>query len=251
VGYGTDSLSTLETKVTNAEQNGGGWVQIAIHNICDGCNTDAISPSELSAFLDWLQPRAANGTIVKTVQQVIGGPVQPAVAGPPIPPAVGGTNGLRNSSLEQDNNGDGVPDCFLKDSWGTNTATWTRTTDAHTGTYAENVSVSNYSTGAEKLGTFPDLGYCTPTVTPGHQYTLTAWYKSTVPVNFVVEQRTSNWDFPYWVESPTFPARSTWTLASWTTPAVPAGANGLTFGLALSTNGSLTVDDIGIVDANS
>jgi hypothetical protein len=253
VGFGTDSLSTLETKVTNAEQNGGGWVQIVMHNICDGCNEDAMPPSELSAFLDWLQPQAANGTIqIKTVNQVIGGSVQPAVPGPPLPPPVGGTNGLSNPSLEQATSGNSgtVPNCFYFDSWGTHTATWTRTTDAHTGTYAENVTISSYSSGAESLDVNNDLGYCTPTVTPGHQYTLTTWYKSTAPVNFVVEQRNSDWHFPYWVESPTFPASSTWKLASWTTPAVPTGANGLSFGLALSANGSLTVDDIGIVDAN-
>jgi hypothetical protein len=65
-----------------------------------------------------------------------------------------------------------------------------------------------------------------------------------------VEQRNSNWNVPFWVESPTFPASSTWRLASWSTPAVPAGANGMTFGLSLTANGSLTVDDIGIVDAS-
>jgi peptidoglycan/xylan/chitin deacetylase (PgdA/CDA1 family) len=250
VGLGTDSLTTLQNKVISAEQNSGGWVQIVLHNICDGCNSDAMSPATLSAFLDWLQPRAANGTVVKTVQQVIGGTVKPAVAGPPLPAAVGATNGLRNSSLEQDTYSDGVPDCFDKDVWGTQTSTWTRTTDAHTGAFAERVVVSNYSSGASKLNTTQDLGYCAPTVTPGHRYTLTTWYKSTAPVDFVVERRNGNWTYPFWSESPTFPASSTWALASWTTPTVPTGTNGLAFGLSIAANGSMTVDDIGIVDPN-
>jgi peptidoglycan/xylan/chitin deacetylase (PgdA/CDA1 family) len=250
VGNGTDSLSTLENKVISAEQNGSGWVQVVIHNVCNGCNSDAMSPATLSSFLDWLQPRAANGTVVKTVQQVIGGAVKPAVAGPPLPPPVGATNGLKNSSLEQDANGDGVPDCFVTDSWGSQTRTWTRTTDAHTGTYAERVVVSGYASGADKLNVSQDLGYCAPTVTPGHRYTLTTWYKSTAPVDFVVEKRNGTWAFPYWVESTVFPATSTWSLASWTTPVVPTGINGLSFGLSLAANGSMTVDDIGIVDAN-
>lgn len=246
-----DSLTTLENKVINAEQNGGGWAQLVIHNVCSACSADAISPATLSAFLDWLQPRAAIGTTVKTVQQVIGGPVNPGVAGPQLPPAVGATNTLRNSSLEQDANSDGVPDCFDKDTWGTQTPTWTRTTDAHTGTYAERVDVTNYSVGADKLNVSQDLGYCAPTVTPGRRYTLTTWYKSTAPVDFVVESRNANWLYAFWAESsPVFPASSSWTLASWTTPTVPSGINGLSFGLSLAANGSMTVDDIGIVDAN-
>jgi peptidoglycan/xylan/chitin deacetylase (PgdA/CDA1 family) len=250
VASGSDSLTTLQNRVMNAEQNGGGWVQIVIHEVCNGCGANAISPATFTAFLDWLQPRAANGTTVKTVQQVIGGTVQPPVAGPSIPPAVGATNGLTNPSLEQDANADGIPDCFNTDSWGTQTRTWTRTTDAHTGTFAERVDVSNYVSGANKLNVFQDLGYCAPTVTSGRRYTLTTWYKSTAPVDFVVEKRDSNWLYTFWAESPVFPASPTWTLATWTTPVVPNGINGLTFGLSLAANGSMTVDDVGIVATN-
>jgi hypothetical protein len=211
-----------------------------------------MSPSTLTAFLDWLQPRAANGTVVKTVQQVIGGATQQAVAGPSLPAAPNATNGLRNPSLEQDSDGDGLPDCFKPNSYGTQTYTWTRTTDAHTGTYAERVDVSNYLSGADAFVIFDDLGYCTPTVVPGHRYTLTTWYKSTAPVKFTTNTRNDTWSSPFafWTESPQFPASSTWTQASWTTPSVPTGINGLTFGLQISSNGSLTVDDASIVDAN-
>jgi hypothetical protein len=163
---------------------------------------------------------------------------------------VGATNGLTNPSLEQDANADGIPDCFNTDSWGTQTRTWTRTTDAHTGTFAERVDVSNYVSGADKVNVVQDLGYCAPTVTPGHRYRVTTWYKSTAPVDFVAEKRDSNWLYTYWAESPVFPASPTWTLATWTTPVVPAGINGITFGLSLAANGSMTVDDVGIVDAH-
>jgi hypothetical protein len=79
---------------------------------------------------------------------------------------------------------------------------------------------------------------------------LTTWYKSTAPVAFVVEGRNSTYMYSYWAQSPNFPASSTWALASWTTPTVPTTYNGLTFGLSLFSNGSMTVDDIGIVDPN-
>ncbi|MCW3064538.1 MAG: polysaccharide deacetylase [Solirubrobacterales bacterium] len=75
------TLATMESYVTQAENNGGGWVVIVIHSVCTGCDSVyAVTLSQLTAFLDWLQPRAANGTVVQTVGQVVSG------AGPPSPP---------------------------------------------------------------------------------------------------------------------------------------------------------------------
>ena len=65
VGYGPDGLATLQEKVRSAELNGGGWVQILIHQVCTGCSVNGITAATLKAFLDWLQPRAANGTVVR------------------------------------------------------------------------------------------------------------------------------------------------------------------------------------------
>ena len=243
------SLATLESYVTRVEQNGGGWAPLVFHQICNACDANSISPSDLSAFLDWLQPRATTGTVVKTVRQVIGGTVQPAVAGPPPPAAPNGTNALRNASLEQDADANKTPDCWDFDSWGANTYAWTRTTDAHTGSYAERVDVSKYSDGDSKLVVQRDLGFCTPTVAPGHKYRLTAWYKSSAPVRFTTFTRDGLGGFYYWNTSSDFNASSGWTQASWVTPSIPSGVNGLTFGLTLASNGFLTVDDLGLDDA--
>jgi peptidoglycan/xylan/chitin deacetylase (PgdA/CDA1 family) len=76
------SLATMQGYVSQAESNGGGWVVLYMHSVCDGCDTSSVSPAQLTAFLDWLQPRAANGTVVKTVAEVMSG--APA---PPPPPA--------------------------------------------------------------------------------------------------------------------------------------------------------------------
>jgi peptidoglycan/xylan/chitin deacetylase (PgdA/CDA1 family) len=67
----TTSLATMESYVTQAEQSGGGWMQLVFHLVCDGCATLSINPSQLSAFLDWLEPRAASGTAVETVADVM------------------------------------------------------------------------------------------------------------------------------------------------------------------------------------
>jgi peptidoglycan/xylan/chitin deacetylase (PgdA/CDA1 family) len=73
-GGSTPTAAALENYVTHAESSGG-WVAFVFHRICDNCGGDdpapAMSPAEFQAFLDWLQPRAARGTVVKTVAQVI------------------------------------------------------------------------------------------------------------------------------------------------------------------------------------
>jgi peptidoglycan/xylan/chitin deacetylase (PgdA/CDA1 family) len=68
------TLSQLQSYVTDAEANGGGWIILSFHGVCsDKCTGESsYSPATFTAFLDWLQPRTANGTIVQTVGQVIG-----------------------------------------------------------------------------------------------------------------------------------------------------------------------------------
>jgi hypothetical protein len=56
-------------------------VILTFHGICDNrcTNANSMTPSIFTAFLDWLGPRAANGTVVRTVGQAMGGT-------PPPPP---------------------------------------------------------------------------------------------------------------------------------------------------------------------
>jgi hypothetical protein len=74
----TTTLAALKKSVTEAEVGGGGWVVFIFTEVCDGCVEFSISPSILSQFLSWLGPRAGQGTVVKTVSDVVGGSVQPA-----------------------------------------------------------------------------------------------------------------------------------------------------------------------------
>src|SRR6266851_8054670 len=201
IGSGSGSLSDLESAVINAEA-AGGWVPLVFHDICSGCSAYSISQTDFTSLLDWLQGQNANGVVVKTVAQVVGGTVQPAVAGPAAPPPATGTNGVRNASLELDTNAASAPDCWQYDDYGQNSFTWTRTTAAHSGTYAEQVNVSNYSSGDNKLMVLQDLGACSPSVTPGHQYVISSWYNSSVPVNFTVFARDTQYAFSYWQTSP-------------------------------------------------
>jgi peptidoglycan/xylan/chitin deacetylase (PgdA/CDA1 family) len=78
---GSTSLATLQGWVMQVEAAGGGWVHLVLHHVCtgSGCDVYSISPATLDAFLAWLQARAANGTVVKTNAEVIGGTVKPPI----------------------------------------------------------------------------------------------------------------------------------------------------------------------------
>jgi peptidoglycan/xylan/chitin deacetylase (PgdA/CDA1 family) len=244
------SLADLEGAVTRAEQAGGGWVIFVFHNVCDGCSTLAVSPSTLSNFLDWLGPRSVSGTSVETVHDVIGGPVKPAVPGPPPPPVRSG-NMLLNPSLETDANGNGFPDCWQPNSWRVSTSNWTHTSDAHSGAFAERVDITSYTSGAVRLLSQQDLGYCGATALAGHSYKLSAWYKGSARPRLVAFVRNAVGTWRVLGQSARLTKSTSWKRGSWTSPALPADANGIGIGVAVESVGSLTMDDLAISDAAS
>ena len=249
----TWTLAQMEQEVTNAQSHKGGWVILTFHHICSDigaadCPSDlSTTPTIFDAFVTWLAGQASNSTTVKTVQQVIGGTFKPGTYVNPPAPAAAGVNALQNPSVDTINSATGFPQCWQAGGWGTNTVAWANTTAAHTGTNAENLTVTNYSSGDAKLLNTLDLGACTPTVVPGNTYNLSVWYESTGTTQFALYYRTTNGSWFYWTSSPWFATASTWTQATFTTPPVPAGANGMSFGLALIANGSLTTDDYSLV----
>lgn len=231
----TWTLAQMEAIVTDAERVGG-WVPFVFHHVCaSGCALN-ITPTTFADFVAWLKTRPAT-TTVKTVGDVVGGAVKPVVSGPPW----SSPTSLRNPSLERAN-GD-VPRCWMPRGWGTHTATWTRTADAHSGGFGEKLDITEYASGDAKLMPSLDMGDCLPSVTPGRTYTIGVWYKSTGASQFALYQRNTYGAWSYWTSSPYFAAAANWTHATWTTPPVPAEAAGMSFGLALVSNGSLTTDD--------
>ncbi len=72
------TLQMLQDYVTSAENAGGGWVPLLFHRVCADCEANAIDPDVFRAFVVWLSGRSST-TQVRTVHQVIGGDVQPAV----------------------------------------------------------------------------------------------------------------------------------------------------------------------------
>jgi len=80
------TVATIESFVLRAEADtqATDWVQFVFHRVCDKstgghCGSYSISPSDLSAFLDFLQGEVGAGRVlVETTAQVIGGPLNPA-----------------------------------------------------------------------------------------------------------------------------------------------------------------------------
>jgi peptidoglycan/xylan/chitin deacetylase (PgdA/CDA1 family) len=248
------TLADLQGLVLRAESAGGGWVALSFHELCPGpCPTSetyGIDAATFTAFLDWLAARTSRGTFVRTVDQVIGGAMKPPVRGPPLPDAgtPPPTQLLKNPSLETDSNGDGVPDCWQRGGFGANSYSWSRTTDAHSGNWAQRLSLTSYSSGDRKLISLEDLGACAPSPTVGHRYRVSAWYKASAAPRFKAYYRNASGGWLWWSQSPLLPTRGAYGYAEWTTPPAPSGALGLSVGLALERVGTMTMDDFTLED---
>jgi hypothetical protein len=154
-----------------------------------------------------------------------------------------GGNLLANASLETSTAGGVTPDCWQLGGTGTNTFNWSRSGSAHSGNWAQNVTISSYTSGDRKLVTSQAAGACSPRVTAGRSYSLGAWYQANQPTHLVAYYLNASGSWVYWTQSPAFAASSTWAQASWATPPLPSGATALSFGLNLAASGSLTTDD--------
>jgi len=59
--------------VTEAADDGGGWVIFVFHHVCDGCDQYAVKPNVFAGFAKWLGEQQANGLLVKKVGEVMSG----------------------------------------------------------------------------------------------------------------------------------------------------------------------------------
>ena len=247
------TLQDLKNAVTRAETNGG-WLAFNFHHVCDDCDLRSIRPSVLDQFLAWLQPRSGPTirTTVKTVQQVVTGSVKPPVTPtPPPPPGDPGVNTVRNASLETVSPVNAnLPKCFNSVGYGTNSVTYTRVNDAHSGSFGERVTVTSRTDGDAKLVQLMDLGECSSQVASGRNYELSAWYKSNVEVFFTLHKRNAIGEWSDWMQSPRFAPASGWTRATWISPPPPAEAVAVSFGLSIDSVGTLTIDDYGFADTS-
>lgn len=245
------TLEDLQFQVIQASLSGGGWVIYTMHSL--GVQGDSLSiDSELYArFLDWLSTRS--DVRVRTVGDVMSsGATVPGP--PPTSPIVDPTRTnvvVRNSELESDANADRVSDCFTRSGYGTNTASWSRSTNAHSGSVAEEVTVSTYSSGDRKLVPVMDAGSanggCAPSVDASHAYELSLWYRATAATRMVVFARDGSGAWKYWTTGPQQSATDGWSQAVLAIGPPPDGTTALSWGLALGSTGTVAVDDFALV----
>ena len=266
----TTTLAAMKAMVTNAQNNGGGWVPLEIHDICDGPNDPLLPPGApcippgrvdravFNAFLDWLEIEVDAGRVaVKTMHEVIGGSLQPEVAVDPAPLRTG--NLLLNPSFEQAGV-NGPADCWSNISNGPDTPpTITTTSDAHDGAkaLAINVPAGYDSWGYNLIAPSLDLAECSPTAIGGHHYTFSGWYKGDGPIKIVAYWRNADnqWARLNWGSDGTksFPAAPLWAKASFTFEA-PAGATAVSAGFyvdSASAAHTYTIDETSLVDEDA
>ncbi len=238
------TAATFESIVTAARRHGGGWIIFNIHDICARDCALGVTKPELSSVLAWLAGQASHGVTVRTVRQVAGGPVRPVVAGPAPPPIRG--PGIRNAALASRGPG-GAPACFQTARYGSNTARFSyQPAGGPGGAGAETVRMTGWKSGDAKLLPTLDLGQCAPPVRVGQRYSVTESYRSSRPVRFDLYYRTTVGNWVYWTSSTAMPAADGWAQASWDTPAVPRGATAISFGLALGSDGTVSVSRYGL-----
>ena len=231
----TDTLEVIEAYVTNAEAVGG-WIVINMHHIVldDGSDYDpnksttSMYQATLIAFLDWLQPRTAQGTVTQTIRQMMWGETLPPVDWSLV--VADGGNWLQNPSLEDLVSTTQVPECW--EYWGSgNNTGYGDAGEPHTGAVGASFTVEAYINGAHGLMSKHDYGGCSPSLTPGRSYQVSAWY--------VAPENTPQFEMDYfsqgvwltWAFGPRLPASATYTQAAWVTPPLPADAERVSVGL--------------------
>ncbi|MBP1234740.1 peptidoglycan/xylan/chitin deacetylase (PgdA/CDA1 family) [Arthrobacter sp. PvP102] len=260
----TWTLADIQSLVTQAQANGGGWVQLTFHHVGTGILIGSpvkdpltVSTDTFNQFIDWLagqrDTNTTNPVQVKTVKEVIGGTLKaaPAVVPPPAPQTTG--NLVKNPSLETAGlNGSLLPRCWQAGGYGNNTRTFSTVTPGHAGTAtaSQQMVISAYTDGDGKLLPTLDTGECAPSATPGHTYLAKAWYKSTGGnTQFNLHYRTASGTWTYWTDSTLYlPTNNVWTQLAFTTPPVPAGATAISFGLNMIGVGTLVTDDYELYD---
>jgi peptidoglycan/xylan/chitin deacetylase (PgdA/CDA1 family) len=148
---------------------------------------------------------------------------------------------LNNASVETDDNGDGIPDCFSPSGWGRNAYTLSRVPDHRTGEWGARLDVTERTDGERLLAVTRDDN-CSATTPEGGRFTAVAWYHSTVPVTMVAYvQRASGWAL--WYREWPSPPSANWAEVRVALPAVPPGVTAVSFGLAIGEPGYVVTDD--------
>src|SRR5690606_15159421 len=159
------------------------------------------------------------------------------------PAAASAPNLTKNPRLQTACTGD-MQYCWEKSGWGDNDFTFTTTSDARSGDKAMRVELTRRTDGDRKA-LITESADCAPVVTPGKQYDLGLWYKTTTPdasITLFRHDSTAGWQ--YWTDLKTLDMQpTTWTEATVRTPEVPEGTDRISWGVSVYGTGAATTDD--------
>jgi len=66
------SFSKLQRYVSGVRKEGGGWLILIFHHVCDACDYFAVHPDVLQRFIQWLAEEQAQGRVkVRTVGEIV------------------------------------------------------------------------------------------------------------------------------------------------------------------------------------
>jgi peptidoglycan/xylan/chitin deacetylase (PgdA/CDA1 family) len=66
------TFSKLQRYVSGTRKDGGGWVILIFHHVCDDCDYFAVHPDVLQRFIAWLAEEQAQGRVlVRTVGEIV------------------------------------------------------------------------------------------------------------------------------------------------------------------------------------
>ncbi|MFL5925373.1 MAG: polysaccharide deacetylase family protein [Gaiellaceae bacterium] len=252
------SPRTIAANVTNGyRKNGhfyGGIRAGSIVSMHDGDDTALNTIEALQTIVDAMNAKHLCSS--SAIRADATGGIVPA----PAPPEPKAGNLVQNPSLEAlepsaSSSAEAEAVCFQHAGakLGRNGATWSLTSDAHSGSVAQRVDVRSWHGGDRKLVVTQRRveKSCLAAVTPGRRYSMWAWYKgrwaysgpAPTKVSMVTYYRRASGGWIYWQSSPLLAPTSSWNLASFTSAPLPAGATGVSFGLGISGRGTLTTDD--------
>ncbi len=156
---------------------------------------------------------------------------------------------LANPSFESEPPTGGPATCWQRGHYGSGSSRFTGTRTAHSGSRAGRLRVTSLASGANRKVVVDQRDHaCAPSVTPGHQYTVSVNYRATTRPRMVLYYRDAAGRWRWWDQGSASPRADTWTKLSFTTAPVPAGATALSFGPSVSSTGRLLVDDATMVD---
>ena len=236
----TWTLEDLKAQVEDAQRAGGGWVPLVFNRVCDGCSSNAVRPDVLDAFTGWLKAGESTGIQVRTMSAVVKGNNRSA----PIVPFGIPSESPPNQAFAV--GPDQRPTCWTVMHNGQNDADVTVAL-GDGGRSIMTMTVDNFVNGDAKVLPPMDLGACSLYAQPGVTYTVGALYRSAATPQFVLYLRGPTGGWSYWTSGPLMDPSADWRAAQWSTPPTPPGTTGLSWGLGLTSGGSVSVAQFGMV----